>query len=85
MHLIFLGAVKSQQNILSVFSKIFNVDKLVSTLVNENINLLLKSGAEIVPAEIIKDDKTVDKIANYFVNLSRVIPWLSKETDLFLE
>ena len=57
-HLIFLGIVKSQKNILLVFSKNFNVDKLVSKSVNENINLIVKSGADFVPEEIIKDNKT---------------------------
>ena len=74
MHFIFLGAVKSQQNMLSVFSKIFNVDKLVSKSANENIHLLFKSGADFVPTEIIKDDITVGSIANDFANLSIVIP-----------
>ena len=70
---------------LSVFSKIFNANELVSKSVNENINLLLKLGTDFVPAEIIKDNKTYGWIANDFENLSRVIPWLYKAMDLFLE
>ena len=84
MHLIFLSVVKSQQNMLSVFSKIFNVDKLVSKSMNENINLHLKYGVGFFPDEIIKDDKTFGWITNDFANLSRVITWLCKYMDLFL-
>ena len=85
MHLIFLDVAKSQQNMLWVFSKIFNVNKLMSKLVNEYINLVLKSGADLFPAEIIKDDKNVGWIENDVVNLSRVILWLKKDIDSFLE
>ena len=48
----------------------------MSKAVNENINLILKSGTDFIPAEIIKDDKNVGWIANDFVDFSRVITWL---------
>ena len=70
---------------LSVFSKMFNVDKVVSKSVNDNINLLLKSGAEFVPTEIIKDDKTAGWNENDYVEFSRLISLSHKDMDFFLE
>ena len=68
-----------------MFSKTFNVDDLASKSVNDNIDLLLKSVADFVPAEIIEDDKTLGWIANDFLDFTIVIPWLFKGMDFFLE
>ena len=50
-----------------------------------NIDSLTKSWIYIIPKEKMKDDETADCVATDFIILARVMKWVFKDMDNFLE
>ena len=84
MHFLFLRIENACLLLIHTLGKVFDIEKLLHKGVKNNIEQLAESGIHFTPKEILKDDKTIGWIINYFLRITRVISYLFKDIDNML-